>query len=50
MHPMASGCKAAIGGGTRPTAPASPQRLSKHTGLTPNEKRACYNSVAGPFR
>lgn len=47
---MATGCKAAIGGVTRSTAPASPQRLSKHTELTPNEKRACYSSVAGPFR
>ncbi len=47
---MTTGCKAAIGGGARSTAPASQQRLSKHTGLTPNEKRACYSSVAGPFR
>ncbi len=47
---MTTGCKAAIGGGTRATAPASQQRLCKHTGLTPNEKRACYSSVAGPFR
>jgi len=47
---MTTGCKAAFGGGLAPPPPASQQRLSKHMGLTPNEKRACYSSVAGPFR